>query len=99
MVTFVIMMTQDDFDELMKNFQDLEPDMVVRKLTPTEVSHKRKMAGGLIESMGDELYRLPGGSITGKGGLQMFNEAVARAGKQYIMEIPGKEKFGENKED
>lgn len=50
-------------------------DMYVRKLSPEETEYRHKMSGGLTRNMG-ELYRLPGGAITGIGGVNLFHQAI-----------------------
>ena len=53
-------------------------DCFIRKLTPEEVEYTHKMSGGLTSNMGDELYKLPGGVITGIGGLRMFDKEMKK---------------------
>lgn len=64
--------------EIRKYFRENSKEMddcFIRKLTPDEVAYTNKMAGGLLTNMGTELYRLPGGAITGIGGVKLFNQA------------------------
>jgi len=52
-------------------------DVFVKKLTPEEIAYKRHILGNfVIDGLGDEIYQLPGGALTGKGGVKLFNEAV-----------------------
>jgi hypothetical protein len=37
-----------------------------------------------IRDLGDGLYRLPGGMVTGIGGVEMFNQAVKRKINEYV---------------
>jgi len=66
------------FEEFIKATPNAFNDFFVKKLTPEEVEDVNKMAGGLMQNMGDELYRLPGGAITGPGGLKLYNEALQK---------------------
>lgn len=51
-------------------------DIFITELSPDEVEEKRKLFGGLINSMGDKIYRLPGGGLTGPGGLSLIHKAM-----------------------
>lgn len=57
--------------------QKQKDDVFVRELNAEEIEDLRHVLGNFaIDSLGDRIFRLPGGAITGIGGVRQFNEAV-----------------------
>ena len=53
-------------------------------LTKEEVDEKRRILGNFaIDGLGDKIYQLPGGGLTGQGGWDMIQEAFKKEFKNY----------------
>jgi hypothetical protein len=46
------------------------------KLTKEEVGEIKRMFGSLMDTMGEDLYHIGNGIVTGKGGWEIFNKAL-----------------------
>ena len=52
-------------------------DMFVKELTSEEIVYLKQILGNFaFNNLGDRLFRLPGGAITGIGGVDLFNKAI-----------------------
>ena len=75
-------LTEEDIRKVMEEMNLQFPRM--GKLTPEEIEQKRAIVGNFaIDSFGDEIYQLPGGGITGKGGWNLFIEALKEEANKY----------------
>lgn len=76
----------------MSDYTDFNIDMVRKRveqivkdfpkiglLTEEEVNWKRHVLGNfVIDGLGDKIYQLPGGGLTGEDGWKMFQEVVKK---------------------
>ncbi len=57
----------------------------VKKLTKEEIEAKRRILGSFaIDSFGEDIYQLPGGALTGKGGVEIYEKAVENLLKKEL---------------
>lgn len=79
--------TLEEIEKKIREFVEKDKtfgDAFVKQLSPEEIeSLKRTLGNFAISNMGDKIYRLPGGVITGEGGLRQFHEAVMEEVKKY----------------
>lgn len=75
---------EETLNQVLKEQGIDKDDVFVRKLSPEEIAYKRHVLGNfVIDGLGDEIYQLPGGCLTGEGGIKLFNEAVK---EKYLKE-------------
>ena len=74
----------EEIEEVLKELF-INEDMFVKELTPTEIIEAKKVFGNFVFSnMGKKLFRLPGGAITGIGGVEQFNKAMVIATQKFL---------------
>lgn len=54
-------------------------DHFVKKLSKEEIENLKRIVGSFaLSSFGEDVYRLPGGAVTGIGGVNLFHEAMKK---------------------
>jgi hypothetical protein len=62
-------------------------------LTKEEVDQQRRILGNFaIGGLGDKIYKLPGGELTGEGGWKMFNDALQKEAVKFLKAHKKKDK-------
>lgn len=77
-------LTREDIEKAISELGWDENAFII-ELTPEEIAEKRAILGNFtIDGLGERIFRLPGGGLTGIGGVKLINEQFKKHFKEYL---------------
>jgi len=79
-------LTIEDIEKAMKEL-NIE-DAFVKKLSEKEIETLRHTMGNfIVDGLGKDIYKIPGGGLTNEAGLKLFHEAFLKEAKKWKINL------------